>query len=174
LCGHFKLVFDLKKSKHLHAFNVQRITHDVPGDGDMMSDVFFESVGIVHGKDFLALIGYDHHGSTLGEAFLGACFGAGVGAFCAAFGIGNPTFDGFGLAHVIRPNGGEHEEKHRKHSANQQELFHSENSSDLAAEAANFWTKLIWPNFVWPSFRVLQAFPLPTISSNLNPSVRPL
>ena len=53
---------------------------DVPGHGNVMSEVIFKGIGIVHRQDLLIFVGNDNRAGASCDALLRACFRARVGS----------------------------------------------------------------------------------------------
>ena len=91
---------------HLDASHVHGILAHGAGDCDVMALMALQRVLVVDGKHFRIAIGDDDHLLTASHALFGAGLAGRIGAFGAAFCIGDPPVDGSALAHVI--------ERHRR------------------------------------------------------------
>src|ERR1700756_532069 len=81
----------LLRSEHLHGFHLNRVPRGVASDGDMVPDMVFQSIRILHRQDLLVRIGHHYHLGTLPDALLGTIFLAGSGALHSTVGVSNPT-----------------------------------------------------------------------------------
>ena len=87
----------IKKSDHLYAADVESIAIHGPGDGDMMTFVALQDIGIVDGDDLVVSVGDYDCFRALAETFGHAGGVGGVVAFGAAHGIADISVDDGGL-----------------------------------------------------------------------------
>src|SRR5579862_3290906 len=101
---------------HFDAVDVDHVSRNCAGDGDMMAFVSSEFVGVVDGKDLVIAIGDDDHLLPGADALLGTGNVLIVGALGAALGVADVSVDG---GHI----GGEDSDcgkQHRKREQDQQ------------------------------------------------------
>jgi hypothetical protein len=71
---------------------VNLVAVDVAGDGNVMSKVFFDGIGIVDHQHFLVFVGDNHRAGAGFDALLRALFRTGVGSLNATLRVATQPF----------------------------------------------------------------------------------